>query len=194
MALVVAAEGLPGCGKTTIINLMTVDLLQEGLRVKTIDIDTVSNSTEFRRIAKIYPMGHPIRNMLLWALRIQQHDAIVACGDGADVIFADRFLGAPWAMDAYGNVVPREVLDWVFRGIKRLPDITFLFEAPLEVIRQRKPSPTTEDPAFVRCVERGYGELADSLGWTRVNATRSPEEINTDCLRVILAALERPKS
>ena len=41
MALVVAVEGLPGCGKTTVIQVMMEDLRGRGFKVEMVDIETL---------------------------------------------------------------------------------------------------------------------------------------------------------
>lgn len=196
MALLVAGEGLAGCGKTTAINLIAQDLRSLGLRVEIIDIETVPDGQKLLAMSKKFPLDNLARSMCLWISRMQQHDAIVECENHncADVIFADRFIGTPWAFDGYGNKVPREFLQWILGHIQRQADITFLFEVPPEVALARKESETTANLPFARRVAQGYRELAYGLGWVRVDATRSPQEIKTDCLKVILAALPSVKS
>ena len=186
MALVVACEGLSGCGKTTIIEMLMKDLRSQGLRVKMFDIENIEHAPTLRAIAKEYPLDHPGRFMLFWTLRLQQYETICAAQDQFDVIFADRLFGSPIAHDVFGNGVPCEVWDWLLGYFKQRPDITFLFEAPLEVVRQRKDAPTTGDFAFAQRVALGYQKLADEFSWTRVNATQKPEEVKTFCLNAIL--------
>jgi len=181
VALTVAVEGLPGCGKTTVIEMMMGNLRKRGLKVEMVDIETIGNAPTLRAIARTYPLGHPARIILFWVLRLQQYDAMQKSED-ADIIFADRFWGSSLAFDVYGNGVPREVLDWIGQHIKRQPDITFLFEAPIEVVRQRKEAKTISDDGFARRVEKGYQERADALSWIRVDAAQGPEQVKEDCL------------
>lgn len=189
MTLIVAVEGLPGCGKTTIIEMMLDDLRERGLKVEAADIETVGHAPALRAVARMYPLGHPARILLFWVLRLQQYEAMQEMSDSTDVIFADRFWGSTLAYDFYGNGVPRELLDWVGRHVKQQADITLLFEAPLEVVQQRKESKTISDLSFARRVERGYQQLANAFSWVRVDATQEPEQVKKRCLEVILLGL-----
>jgi len=182
VALTVAVEGLPGCGKTTVIEMMMDDLRRRGLKVEMVDIETIGHAPTLRAIARTYSLGHPARIILFWVLRLQQYDTLQEMLGGTDIIFADRFWGSSLAFDVYGNGVPREILEWVGQHIKRQPDITFLFEAPIEVVRQRKEAKTISDDGFARRVEKGYQELADALSWIRVDAAQGPEQVKEDCL------------
>ena len=189
MALIVAVEGLPGCGKTTVIKMMMDDLRRRDLKVEMADVETTGCAPALRAVARTYPLRHPARILLFWVLRLQQYEAMQGLVDGADIVFLDRFWGSTLAFDVYGNCVPRELLEWVERHIKRQPDITLLFEAPLDVLRQRKEAKTMSDLGFARRVERGYQQLADVLSWVRVDAMQEPERVKERCLRVILSKL-----
>ena len=187
MTFIAAFEGLPGCGKTTVIGILANDLRRRGFTVDVVDIDTIGHAPALRAVARTYSLGHPARIFLFWALRLQQHDAMQA--SNSDIVLADRFWGSTIAFDVYGNGVPRELLGWVGQHIKRQPDITFLLEAPLDVVRQRKIAKTMSDLDFARRVEYGYQQLADELSWIRVDATQEPEEVKKHCLEVILPKL-----
>jgi len=189
VALTVAVEGLPGCGKTTVIEMMMDDLRRRGLKVTMVDIETIGHAPILRAIARTYPLGHPARILLFWVLRLQQYDAMQEMSKDTDIIFADRFWGSSIAFDVYGNGVPRKIPEWVGQHIKRPPDITFLFEAPIEVVRQRKEAKTISDDGFARRVEKGYDELANALSWTRVDAMREPEHVKNSCLEIVLSNL-----
>jgi dTMP kinase len=191
MALTVAVEGLPGSGKTTVIRMLASELRSLGLTVEVVDIDSTGCAPILRPIVKAYPLGHPARILLFWVLRLQQYEAMQAWA-GADVVFADRFLGSTVAYDAYGHGLPRELLHWLGQYFDHQPDITFLFEAPLAVVRKRKKTETMDDPGFAERVEQGYQKLADALSWTRVDATQEPDCVAEFCFRVIQTRLSSP--
>ncbi len=188
MALVVAVEGLPGAGKTTIIGMMVDDLRNRGLEIGIADIETVGHAPVLRPITRKYPLGHPARILLFWVLRLEQYEAMRGM-EGADVVFVDRFWGSTIAYDVYGHGMPRGLLERIGQHIKRQPDITFLFEAPLEVVQKRKEAKTMSNLDFARRVEQGYRELADLHSWVRVDATQTLEQVKKRCLEVVLSRL-----
>lgn len=191
MALSVAVEGLPGCGKTTVIGMLVASLRDSGFTAEVADIETTGFAPQLRPIAGGYPLGHPARILLFWSLRLQQYEAIQSMLNRVDIVFADRFWGSTLAFDVYGNNVPREFVDWVGRYIKQGPDITLFFDAPLEIVQQRKRASTMNDPDFAQRVVQGYQELAAAYSWTRVDATAEPEQVLEYCLQIILPKLLR---
>lgn len=190
MTLVVAVEGLPGCGKTTAIEHMIRDLSTEGLRVAAVDIDTAPHASGLRSFAHTLPLKHLERSMIFWAMRIMQYDAIQEMRDRMDVIFADRSWGSVLAFDGYGNGISLPALENIGGDLTQ-PDITLLFSAPLEIAAARKESRTMQDLAFARRVEQGYAALAAAHAWMLVDATRTPENVKEQCLALIHAALAK---
>jgi dTMP kinase len=194
MALTVAIEGLPGCGKTTLIEKLVSDLHSRGLKVEVFDIETAGHAPTLRAIVKDYPPDHPLRTIIFWALRIQQYDSVEAAQGMADVVIADRFLGSTLVYNRYGANLPRSVVDWISRYFKHQPDITFFLDVPLEVAKRRKKSKTLEDQNFARRIFKGYQEIAQSQSWTRIDATQEPNAVKNQCLKIILGRLNETKN
>lgn len=124
MALVVAVEGLPGSGKTTVIQMLANALRDQEFIVEIVDIETTGHAPALRPITRTYPLGHPARVLLFWVLRLQQYDEILRTMARADIIFADRFWGSTLAYDVYGHGMSRDLLDSFGKYIKQQPDIT----------------------------------------------------------------------
>ena len=190
MALTVAFEGIPGCGKTTVIQLLVNDLANRGFKVEIADIDTIGHAPALHAIARTYPFGHPARIILYWALRLHQYDVMQEMLNKTDIILADRFWNSTFVFDVCGNGISREFWKWFGRHVKRQPDITLFFEAPLGVVQQRKKVEIMSDPDFAQRVKQGYSELADKLSWTRVDATRELVEVKNNCMEIILSNLQ----
>lgn len=188
-ALVVGFEGVPGCGKTTIIRLLILALRALGIDAIAVDADTSRHAPALRAMAEALPLDNLVRSAIFWHMRKQQHGIIEAMRCHTHVVFADRTLfGTAYAYDVYGNGVERELLD-IFGQDLRPPDITFLLEIPLAAAQKRKASRTMRDPGLARRVQYGYAELAGVHGWIRVDATRTPEQVKGACLAIIRTAL-----
>lgn len=190
MALTVAFEGMPGCGKSTAIEIVASDPRLRGFKVAVLDIDSSPDAPSIRPVANTCPFNNPARILLFWVLRLQQYDLIQQKRKNTDIFLLDRFLGSSIAYDVYGNGVPRELVDWVGQYIKQMPDITFFLDVPLEIARERKKSKTMVDLEFARRVERGYQELAREFSWVRIDATKTPALVAGQCLDAITAKLK----
>lgn len=188
-ALKVAFEGLPGSGKTTAIERVSEELRQRDLKVDVFDIETTGHAPELRHLTREYPVGHPSRIMLFWILRLQQYEYMNANDATDDVIIADSYWGSTLVYDGCGNKVPQEVLEWVGAGVKLQPDLTFFFDAPLEVVLQRKNATTLQDPEFAKRVESGYQELAQQYSWINIDATQEIETVRSEVVHHILGGL-----
>jgi len=188
LTLTVAFEGLPGCGKTTVINELRKIFEEKGFDTGTVDIETTGHAPELRPIAKTYPPGHPSRIMIFWMLRLQQHEAMQKMIGEKDIVFADRFWGSTLAMDIYGNKVPSEAVEWIGAHIE-YPDVTIFFDAPLGTVLKRKKATTMQNKQFARRVEKAYKKIAKEMKWKRIDATQKKEKAVEDCLKIILPKL-----
>ena len=189
MALTVAFEGIPGCGKTTIIQMLVNNFRDRGFRVGIVDIDNIGHAPTLHAIARTYPLGHPVRIILFWTLRLQQYDAMQEMLSRVDIIFADRFWNSTFVFDVCGNGVSHKSWEWVNQHIKRQPDITFFFETTLDIAQQIKRTEIMSDPDFARRVEQAYSQLANAMSWIRVDATQTLVEVRDRCMEFILSKL-----
>ena len=191
MSLTVAFEGLPGTGKSTAIKAVKAELEKFEMSVIVIDLDSHRLAPTLRQIADDYPAGHPIRLLLLWALRLLQPELIQAMKNQVDLILLDRFWGTTLAYDVYGHRVPQDFLDWIGLDLNQWrPDVTLLFDAPLEVVKSRQVSMTLTDQQLAGRIRQGYLRLAKRWRWHKINATLTPAAIQQQCLEVILSKFE----
>jgi len=193
MTFLIGIEGLPGSGKTTAIEKLIPRFQSLGISVEMIDIETTLHAPTLRAIARTYPLGHTIRTLLFWILRLHQYETGQEKIDSMDIIIMDRYWGSTIAFDFYGNQVPMKVLDWAGREIKKYPDVTLFFNAPLEVVRSRKKAKTINDEAFAQRLAAGYLQLAKKHNWAEIDATKDVEEVAEDCFKIILERYKQKK-
>jgi thymidylate kinase len=189
MTLQIAFEGIPGGGKTTVINFLTKELTTRGLRTLIVDIDNTKEAPILHTIARTFPYGDPARVMFYWLLRIQQYDAMQegSLSGQYDIILADRFWSSTLAFDVDGAGVPIECWNWASQHIQKHPDITFFFDLPFKFAEKRKKNGIMSNNAFTKRVINRYYQLAEKLSWNIVDATQDVSSVGNYCLQRILS-------
>ena len=187
MALWICFEGLPGVGKSTAIAAVMAKLTAAGYQTRAFDADSSVDAQQLHDVAKRYPTGHKVRMMLQWTLRLLQFEAMRGVDDSLDVVIADRFYGSALVYDQHANGVPPEVLSWALSGPMAVPALTFFFDAPIGVCRERKAGGayTIKDDAFARTLLSAYRALAAEYGWVTIDATLSVADVAEICFQRI---------
>ena len=192
-------EGIDGAGKSTHIGFVSDYLTQRG---KTIVPSREPGGT---------PLGEKLRELLLhekmdvgteallaFASRREHLAQVIgpALGRG-DWVLSDRFTDASFAYQGGGRGLPLPKLEaleqWVHPGLQ--PDLTLLFDVPLEVARERLDATRTldkfesEEAAFFeRCRDEYLRRAQESNGRIVViDSTRSIEDVRAQ----LKAALEK---
>ncbi|MCL4367281.1 thymidylate kinase [Patescibacteria group bacterium] len=175
--LIVAFEGLPGVGKTAVINRLSPVLIHKGYRVSVTDIESAPGSSQILEIAKTYPQGSIDRSLLLWSLRIKQYEVTKQQSWTTDLVIMDRSWGTVLAYDYYGNNLPLSLINYLGSSIDNIVDLTLLLDAPLDIVRERKLAASMQDLVYAQKVARGYHDLAREKGWTIIDARQTTREI-----------------
>lgn len=203
----ISFEGGEGSGKTTQMAALADFLRQRGHHVLT------------TREPGGTPVGEKIRRvifseledgvlerteiLLFQAARAQLVDRVIRPHlDSGGVVLSDRFADSTLAYQGYGylrELEPlRNLISFATAGLT--PDLTFLFDVPVEVglARRNKDGDVNRldayGPDFHHRVRRGYLEMAsaDPQRWVVVNAEQPPEDIQATVRKIALARLPAP--
>jgi dTMP kinase len=192
-------EGIDGAGKSTHIGFVT-DLLKDAGK-------TVVSSREPGGT----PLGEKLRDLLLHEKMDLETEALLMFASRrehiaqviepalarGDWVLSDRFTDASFAYQGGGRGLPLAKLEQLERWVhpRLQPDLTLLFDVPLEVARERLDATRTldkfesEEAAFFqRCRNEYLRRAAESNGRiVVVDSTRSIDEVRIS----LRAALEK---
>lgn len=194
-------EGIDGAGKSTHIGWIADRLRSAG---KNLTVTREPGGTplgeKLRDLLLHQPMHAETEAMLMFAARREHiHQIIQPALDRGDWVVSDRFTDASFAYQGGGRGVGLDKLrvleDWVQGSLQ--PDLTFLFDVPVSVARDRlnrnTPNPDRfeqERDAFFTRVRDAYLQRAQAAParFRIINSTLSIKEVN-DQLSAALSAL-----
>lgn len=197
-------EGVDGAGKSTHLAWFADALRQRGMDVLvTREPGGTPLGERLREILLNQPMCAETEAMLMFAARLEHIEQVIkpALQRGTWVV-SDRFSDASFAYQGGGRGVALAKLEqlerWVQGGLQ--PDITLLFDIPVEVARQRllnntRPGNATldrfeqEKSDFFERVRQAY--LARSQKFSQrfaiIDAAQTPEEVKVNLEKIILS-------
>ncbi|MDD4912008.1 MAG: dTMP kinase [Sideroxydans sp.] len=177
MAKFITFEGVDGAGKST-----GLEWFADALRQRDIDLLVTREpggtplGEQLREILLNQPMHIETEAMLMFAARREHVEKVIrpALQRGTWVI-SDRFSDASFAYQGGGRGVPFEKLEqleqWVHGDLQ--PDLTLLFDIPIEVARQRLSNNVSLDR-----FEQEKGEFFEKVRQAYlVRAKQSPNRI-----------------
>jgi len=192
-------EGIDGAGKSTHIGFVTAFLKAQG---KTVVSSREPGGTplgeKLRDLLLHEPMHLDTEALLMFASRREHLARVIepAIARG-DWVLSDRFTDASFAYQGGGRGMDRSKMEqleqWVHPHLQ--PDLTLLFDVPLEVARERLDATRTLDrfeqeqaDFFARCRDeylRRAAQFPERV--VVIDSTRSIEDVRT----ALLAALEQ---
>jgi dTMP kinase len=192
-------EGIDGAGKSTHIGFVT-DLLKEAGKtvVSTREPGGTPLGEKLRELLLHEKMDLETEALLMFASRREHLAQVIepALARG-DWVLSDRFTDASFAYQGGGRGLPLDKLEALERWVhpRLQPDLTLLFDVPLEVARARLDATRTldkfesEEAAFFeRCRNEDLRRAASSGGRiVVVDSTRSIDEVRA----FLRAALEK---
>jgi dTMP kinase len=197
MAKFITFEGVDGAGKSTHIAWFADTLRQRGIDVLlTREPGGTPVGEALREILLNQPMHPETEALLMFAARREHVEKVIkpALQRGTWVI-SDRFSDASFAYQGGGRGVAVEKLEqlerWVHADLQ--PDLTLLFDIPVEVAHQRLSNNVTldrfeqEKSDFFNKVRNAY--LARSqknpARFAVIRAEKSPEEVKASLENVV---------
>lgn len=190
-------EGVDGAGKSTHLEWVAKQLRGRGIDLLvTREPGGTPLGEQLRNILLHHPMHAETEAMLMFAARREHVETVIkpALQRGTWVI-SDRFSDASFAYQGGGRGVPLEKLEqlerWTHGDLQ--PDLTFLFDIPIEVARQRLANNVSldrfeqEQGAFFERVRQAYlARAAKSPDrFAIVRAEKTPQEVQDSLSKII---------
>lgn len=202
----ISLEGIEGVGKTT-----QVPFINEYLRTHHLNVITTREpggtpvAEDIRRVLlteHAESIASDTELLLMFAARAQHIAEVVKPGLAAGKwVLSDRFMDATYAYQGGGRGVAlariQELDTWVLQGFK--PDLTLLFDAPVEIALSRAKSRNTPDrfereqAEFFTRVREVYLQRAatDSKRFRVIDSNRTLPEVQAaivECLDQFIQA------
>ena len=201
--LFISLEGIDGAGKSTHAAWLKAALLARGRTVvATREPGGTPLGEALRSLLLAHPMTHDTEALLMFAARREHVEQVIepALARG-DWVLCDRFTDATFAYQGGGHGVPRERIAELERFIPAIcrPDLTILFDVPIEVSRERLERGRAEgrdldkfereEYAFFERVRNVYLERAaqEPARFRVVNAARPIADVQSDLARLLEA-------
>jgi dTMP kinase len=184
-------EGIDGAGKSTHIGWIADRIRAAGKAVTvTREPGGTALGEKLRELLLHHPMHAETEALLMFAARREHiHQVIQPALERGDWVVSDRFTDASFAYQGGGRGVGLDKLraleDWVQGSLQ--PDLTFLFDVPVSVARDRlnrnTPNPDRfeqERDAFFTRVREAYLLRAQAAParFRIINSTLSIKEVN----------------
>jgi len=208
LSFFITIEGPDGSGKSTQAQLLTDHLAGQGYDIlMTREPGGTEIGDQIRRVIMSLAnqrMSPQAEFLLFSASRAQLVREVIRPKLAAGgVVVCDRFYDSSLAYQGYGHQLDlgqlRSITEFVTDGL--VPDLTLLLDLPSQVGLERRRIAgrwdrlDNYDLDFHRRVQKGYLELAraDPRRWVVIDATRSPDEIQSRMQAAVLPRLG-PKS
>lgn len=190
-------EGIDGAGKSTHIAWFAEILRQRGIKVLlTREPGGTPLGESLREILLNHPMHPETEAMLMFAARLEHVEQVIKPALAQETwVISDRFSDASFAYQGGGRGVNMEKLaqleHWVHADLQ--PDLTLLFDLPVEVARQRLSNNLILDrfeqerSNFFERVRQAYltRYQRNLQRFALIDATRTPDEVKEILEKVI---------
>lgn len=179
--MLIALEGLDQAGKETQGQLLRDGLRAEGRRARLVsfpDYGTSIGEEIARALQGERDYGPDVMQLLYVANRYERKPDLVRWLDAGIIVVCDRYTASSVAYGEAQGLDP----EWLARMQRFLPapDVTFLLDVSPELAATRKAvgrDRYERDVALLTRVRTGYLRQAEQEGWTRVDGSRTRDEV-----------------
>ncbi len=193
----VTFEGVDGAGKSTHLTWFADTLRARGVDVLvTREPGGTPLGEQLREIVLNQPMHAETEALLMFAARLEHIEQVIkpALQRGTWVV-SDRFSDASFAYQGGGRGLPLAKLEqleqWVHGGFQ--PDLTLLFDLPVEVARQRLANNATldrfeqEQGGFFEKVRQAYLDRCakNPQRIKRIDASQTPDQVKAELEKLV---------
>ena len=149
----ITLEGIDGAGKSTHLEWLAERLRARATVVATREPGGTPLGEKLRELLLHEKMGGDTEALLMFAARAEHVQQVIEPAlERGDWVISDRFTDATFAYQCGGRGVAADRIAaleaWVHAGLT--PDLTLLFDAPLEVARERVERHTPHPDKFER--------------------------------------------
>lgn len=197
----ITLEGLDGAGKSTHVQWLVDFLRARGLSVlPTREPGGTVLGEQLRQMVLTQAMRLETETLLMFAARCEHiHTVIEPALAGGQWVLCDRFTDATYAYQGggrgLGSAAVRALEQWVHPGLQ--PDLTLLFDVPLDVARERLAKSRAPDrfeqegAAFFERTREAYHEQAAAHpGRVRIiDSTLSIDAVRHELARLLDAQI-----
>ncbi len=190
-------EGVDGAGKSTHLEWFASKLKERGVNLLvTREPGGTPLGEKLRELLLHHPMHAETETLLMFAARRQHvEEVILPTLQRGTWVISDRFSDASFAYQGGGRGVPLQKLEqleqWVHADLQ--PDLTLLFDIPIEVARQRLSNNTSldrfeqEQGVFFENVRQAYLSRAQKSPsrFAIIHAETSREEVQKSLANII---------
>ena len=167
MAKFITFEGVDGAGKSTHLNWFADTLRARGIDLLvTREPGGTPLGEKLREILLHEPMHGETEALLMFAARREHIEQVIKPALQRNTwVISDRFTDASFAYQGGGRGVPVEKLEQLERWVQGSlqPDLTLLFDIPVEVARERLNKNVTQTNIQLDKFEQEKGEFFDKV-------------------------------
>ncbi len=197
MSILIAFEGIPASGKSTVIKEVLTELNKSGTKATMAEFKGAGNAPQ---IKALFDSTEGVsRTLLFWLMRLEQVKKTQELLLQYDVVIVDRYVASLIAFDGFDSEpVPEVVINWISEYFPK-PDITFLLRVTLEVACQRMKkngggldlrSAILADTKFVERAEERYKRLSQDPSWITIDANQKVSEVVAECMMTFTQMLK----
>ena len=197
--MLIAFEGLDGAGKTTVIDLVTQKLRDEGKKVK--QVQDPAGTSIGRAIRKILDddiyFSNGVELLLFAAARRQLVTEQIIPFIDKYIVITDRFTASTIAYQHYGSGFPKTDVNWLVKysanGVR--PDLNIFIDVKADIAFDRRRKAGREGRLdrmpreYYRRVYTGYQTVIERnrRSWAIISGKLSTEEMASACCLALLS-------